>query len=239
MSHDTPLVIAHRTTMGRAPENTLLGIRTALDMGCDGVESDVRLSAEGVPVLIHDDDLQRTTNATGRVVDRTLAELQQVDAGEGEPVPALRDALRLIDGQLLFVVELKVTPGDDIQALCGAVLEEIDAADALPWTWLWSFDSETVIELASRAPPVRRIAHLCLSPTPDIWQLAAEHRLDGISMHGSGLTMENVAACGAHDMAAFVWTVNEPSDIERCVKLGATGIVGDYPERIQAVLRSL
>ena len=55
-------------------------------------------------------------------------------------------------------------------------------------------------------------------------------------MHGSGLTAENVAACRAHEMAAFVWTVNEPSDIARCIDLGATGILGDYPERIRQAL---
>lgn len=237
MPHHTPLVIAHRTTMGHAPENTLTGIRRALAMRCDGVELDVRLCADGVPVLIHDDDLERTTNATGRVADTALTELRSADAGDGEPVPILREALALIDGQMLIVIELKVTPGDDIAALSEVVLAEIERADALPWTWLWSFDSETVIELANRAPPGRRIAHLCISPTPDIWRIAAEHRLDGVSMHGSGLTAENVAACQAHDMATFVWTVNEPADIQQCIDLGATGIVSDYPERIQTALR--
>ena len=238
MSHDTPLVIAHRTTMGHAPENTLLGIRNAPEMGCDGVEVDVRLCADGIPVLIHDDQLDRTTNSSGRIADTTLRELELIDAGEGERVPTLHDALALVQGQMLCIVELKVTPGDDVQALCDAVLSDIEHADALPWTWLWSFDSETVMTLARQAPHGRRIAHLCLSPTPDIWQIAAEHRLDGISMHGSGLTQENVAACRAHDMAAFVWTVNEPADIERSINLGATGIVGDYPERIQSALLS-
>lgn len=237
--HDRPLVIAHRTTMGHAPENTLLGIRTALDMGCDGVEIDVRLCADGVPVLIHDDDLGRTTDAGGRVADASLASLSQVDAGQGEPVPTLRDALALVDGRMLFVVELKVTPGDDVGALCDAVLHEIAAAEAIPWTWLWSFDSETVIELARRAPRGRRIAHLCLAPTPDVWEIEAEHRLDGISMHGSGLSEQHVAGCRAHGLAAFVWTVNERADIERCVKLGATGIVGDHPERIQAAISEI
>ncbi|MYJ57434.1 MAG: hypothetical protein F4088_00610, partial [Chloroflexi bacterium] len=209
MSHDTPLVIAHRATMGHAPENTLMGIRQALDMRCDGVEVDVQLSADGVPVLIHDDELQRTTNATGPLADRSYAELQRLEAGEGEPVPSLRDALQLVDGQMLLVAELKISPHADVPALCDAVLAEIDRAGALPWIWLWSFDSETVIELSRRAPHGRRIAHLCVAPTPDIWQIAAEHRLDGISMHGSGLTASNVAACRTHDMAAFVWTVNE------------------------------
>ena len=238
MSHDTPLVIAHRTTMGHAPENTLAGIRRALDMGCDGVEIDVRLCADGVPVLIHDDQLERTTNAIGRVADTTLTELQNVDAGDGEHIPTLREALALIAGISLIVIELKVTPGDDFAALSEAVLAEIERADARPWSWLWSFDSETVIELVNRASDGRRIAHLCLSPTPDIWRIAAEHRLDGISMHGSGLTAENIAACRAHDMATFGWTVNEAPDIQRCIELGATGIVSDYPERIQSALRT-
>lgn len=236
MSHDTPLVIAHRATMGHAPENTLMGIRQALDMRCDGVEVDVQLSADGVPVLIHDDDLQRTTNAGGPIAGKTYVELQQLDAGAGEPVPSLRDALQLVDGRMLFVVELKISPEADVPALCDAVLAEIERAEALPWTWLWSFDSETVIELSRRAPHDRRIAHLCVAPTPDIWQIAAEHRLDGISMHGSGLSADNVAACRAHDMAAFVWTVNERADIRHCIELGVTGIVGDYPERIRSAL---
>ncbi len=223
--------------MGHAPENTLAGIRRALDMGCDGVEIDVRLCADGVPVLIHDDQLERTTDAIGRIADTTLSDLRQFDAGDGERIPTLRDALSLVDGRLLFVVELKVTPGDDIAALADAVLAEIERADALPWSWLWSFDSETIIELAKRAPHRSRVSHLCLSPTPDIWQIAAKHGLDGISMHASGLTEGNVAACRAHGLAAFVWTVNEPADIQRCIELGATGIVGDYPERIQSALR--
>lgn len=222
--------------MGHAPENTLKGIRQALEMRCDGVEVDVQLSADGVPVLFHDDELQRTTNATGPLADRTYAELQRLDAGEGEPVPSLRDALQLVDGQMLFVAELKISPHADVPALCDAVLAEIARAGALPWTWLWSFDSETVIELSRRAPRGRRIAHLCVAPTPDIWRIAAEHQLDGISMHGSGLTASNVAACRTHDMAAFVWTVNERADIRHCIELGVTGIVGDYPERIQAAL---
>jgi len=222
--------------MGHAPENTLMGVRQALDMRCDGVEVDVQLSADGVPVLFHDDELQRTTNATGPVADRTYGELQRLDAGEGEPVPSLRDALQLVDGQMLFVAELKISPHVEVPALCDAVLAEIDRAGALPWIWLWSFDTETVIELSRRSPHGRRIAHLCVAPTPDIWQIAAEHRLDGISMHGSGLTASNVAACRTHDMAAFVWTVNERADIRHCIELGVTGIVGDYPERIQAAL---
>ena len=240
MSNDSrpkrPLVIAHRTTMGHAPENTLAGVRRAAELGCDGVEIDVRLCADGVPVLIHDDLLDRTTDATGRIADTTLQQLESIDAGGGERIPTLRQALAEIDAGMLLMIELKVTPGDDIAALVQAVLDDVADADALSWVWFWSFDSDTVIELAERAPAGRRIAHLCLAPTPDIWQVVAEHQLDGVSMHLMGLNEENVAACRSHDLAAFVWTVNEPDDIARCAALNPTGIVGDVPERIQAAL---
>ena len=243
MSHDSPpsgpLVIAHRTTMGHAPENTLLGIRKALELGCDGVECDVRLSADSAPVLTHDDQFDRATNATGRVADFTIEQLAEVDAGKGEPVPTLRDALELIDGRMLFAIELKITEGDDVAALCEAVLAEVQRANALPWTWFWSFDSETVSQLAARAPRGGRIAHLCLSPTDDIWRIAAEHNLDGISMWAGSLSEDYVTACRAHDLAAFVWTVNEAEVIERCIRLGATGIVSDFPERVQSALPGL
>lgn len=236
MSHDSPLVIAHRATMGHAPENTLLGIRTAMQMGCDGVEIDVQLSADGAPLLHHDDLLDRTTDATGPVAARTLAELQSVDAGRGEPIPTLREALALINGQLLFVIELKVSPMADVAALSEAVLREVDHADALAWCWLWSFDPAAVIELAEHAPPERRIAHLCAQPTAEVWQVISEHRLDGISMHHSTLNASVAATARAHGLAAFIWTANEPPDIQRGVDLGATGIVGDYPERIRALV---
>ena len=156
MSNDSrpsrPLVVAHRTTMGHAPENTLAGVRRAAELGCDGVEIDVRLCADGVPVLIHDDLLDRTTDATGRIADTTLQQLESIDAGGGERIPTLRQALAEIDAGMLLIIELKVTPGDDIAALVQAVLDDVADANALPWVWFWSFDSDTVIELAERAP---------------------------------------------------------------------------------------
>lgn len=240
MSHDTPrkapLVIAHRTTMGHTPENTLLGIRRAMELGCDGVEFDVRLCADGSPVLIHDDRLDRTTDGDGRIAERSLHELTSIDAGEGERIPQLRDALSLVDGRMLCAIELKVSEGDDVEALCQAVLSEIDAADAMPWSWLWSFDTETVIALTERAHQQRRIAHLCVEPTPEIWRIVTEHQLDGIAVHHSAVSAAQVQACRAHNLAAFVWTVNEEDQLDRCVEFGVTGIVGDYPERIQAAV---
>ena len=222
--------------MGHAPENTLLGIRRALELGADGVEIDVQLCADGVPVLLHDALLERTTSGAGPVGAATIAQLRALDAGAGEYVPTLAEALAAVDGRALLVVELKTSPGDDAAALSEAVLREIAAADALHWCWLWSFDPAAVAALAERAPHGARIAHLCLAPDAEIYQRCAELGLQGISMHYSACTEEQAAACRAHGLASFVWTANEPAEIERLAGLGLTGIVGDYPERIQAAL---
>lgn len=236
-----PLAIAHRTAMGHAPENTLLGVRRALELGADGIEIDVQLCADGFPVLLHDQLLERTTNGAGPVGEATIAQLRELDAGQGEYVPTLTETLAVVNGQMLLVVELKTAPGDDAEALAEATLREIAAADALPWCWLWSFDSAAVAALSERAPrivgPGARIAHLCMLPGPEIYQRCAELGLQGVSMHYTACTEEQVAACRAHGLAAFAWTANEPAEIERLAGLDVTGIVGDYPERILAAVQ--
>src|SRR5579862_3004583 len=97
-----PPVIGHRGAAARAPENTLAGLRRAHALGCRWVEFDVRLTADGVPVLCHDSRLDRTTDGTGVIAEETLAAVRRCDAGlrfspefAGEPVPTLAEALSL------------------------------------------------------------------------------------------------------------------------------------------------
>lgn len=131
---DRPLVIAHRGASGLAPENTLAAFRLATRLRADGVELDVHLTAEGVPIVIHDKSVNRTTNARGAVARCTLQELQSLDAGSwferrlarrartramtrrltassfaGEPLPTLEDALSLLESAALerIYIELK------------------------------------------------------------------------------------------------------------------------------------
>src|SRR5579885_1334008 len=103
MGANRPLVISHAACKGHAPENTLAGIRAALELGCEAIEIDVHTTVDGVPVLLHDDTLDRTTDGKGDVRGMPLAELQRLDAGArtfgdrfaGERVPTLEQALAL------------------------------------------------------------------------------------------------------------------------------------------------
>ncbi|MEX2081330.1 MAG: glycerophosphodiester phosphodiesterase family protein, partial [Dehalococcoidia bacterium] len=106
----SPFVIGHAAAAGEAPANTLAGVRSCLDAGAEAMEIDVQLSADGVPVLMHDNTVDRTTNLKGAVSSLTAAELAAADAGDGEPVPALDHVLELVAGRLTVLCELKATP---------------------------------------------------------------------------------------------------------------------------------
>jgi glycerophosphoryl diester phosphodiesterase len=112
--HRRPLVIAHRGFSGRYPENTLAAIQGAIDAGADMVEIDVTLTADRIPVVIHDDTLDRTTDGFGAVRERPWAEIMPLDAGgwfapefRGEGVPTLEEVLEGPGQEIALNVELK------------------------------------------------------------------------------------------------------------------------------------
>jgi hypothetical protein len=103
----TPLIIGHRGASAHAPENTMKAFHLALEQGAVGFEFDVHRTADGHIVVIHDEELQRTTNGTGRVTHMTLAELEGIDAGDGEPIPTLAQLFATFGNKVLYNVEIK------------------------------------------------------------------------------------------------------------------------------------
>ena len=142
-----PLVISHAACGGHAPENTLAGIRKAIDLGSDAIEIDVQASADGVPVLMHDLTVDRTTSGSGTVAKMAFAELRALDAG-GEPVPSLAEALAITKGRALLVMELK-QPGIQ-EAVAGVVRE----ANALGDVMAWSFFPQALARMRAAEPRV-------------------------------------------------------------------------------------
>src|SRR5438105_7019037 len=127
--HALPRVIGHRGACGLAPENTIASFREAAELGVRRVEFDVHLSADGIPVVIHDDTVNRTTSGRGAVASLNLAELQALDAGtwfaprfQGERVPTLGATVTLL-GKLRLgaVVEITPSPGTDAATAEAAV----------------------------------------------------------------------------------------------------------------------
>lgn len=125
-------IIAHRGYSARAPENTLIAVEAAIAAGADAVEFDLQVSADGAPVLFHDDTLDRTTDATGPVRDKTLSEIRGLDAGSwfgsgfaGEPVPTFAAALACARGRIARLYpEIKALETlEAVQRMVDAVVE--------------------------------------------------------------------------------------------------------------------
>lgn len=155
-------IISHRGAAAIAPENTLAAMRVAIEQGVEFVETDVRLTADGVPILMHDPTLDRTTSGRGPVVHRTFAEIRALDAGSwfssdfaGEPVPTLEEFLdELAPSTTRALVELK---GEWATGQIEAVVELLRARYMVNRVALQSFELPTLQQLQELAPEFARI----------------------------------------------------------------------------------
>lgn len=235
------LVIGHAGAAGEAPANTLAAVRACLDAGAEGMEIDVQLCADGVPVLMHDETVDRTTNLTGRVRDLPLAALQSADAGQGEPVPTLEQVLDLVDGRLTVMCELKSTPGDpeqDARAVEAAVAV-IRRRGAESWTAIHSFSPEMVARARDIEP---RISAAIISPP--VAGDGVERLLGGllkrngqaISVEHHAVTRDLVARARRRQVTVWCWTADRPADWERVVDAGVDGIITNVPHQLRAWL---
>ena len=236
-----PLVIGHACAAGEAPANTLAGVRACLDAGADAMEIDVQLSSDGIPVLMHDETLDRTTNLSGPVRSRSCAELQAADAGDGEPVPTLADVLALVDGRLTVMCELKATPGeaDFDQRLVDAVLADIERRDARTWSAIHSFNPDMVAR--ARATQPRVSATIISGPV----QGDEVDRLLGalLKRNGQAVSIEYpcidralVVKAKRRQVTVWTWTPDSEEEWARLIEAGVDGIITNVPHKLSAYL---
>jgi glycerophosphoryl diester phosphodiesterase len=140
--------IGHRGASAHEPENTMLAFRRALDLGADGLELDVHLSSDGVPVVIHDSTLDKTTDGSGQVSETSLADIRKLDAGKGEKIPLLDEVIDAFAGRCLLLIELKGA-GSEI-----ATADMIRAKDVVPSVVVSSFDPEKLSRMKAYAPEI-------------------------------------------------------------------------------------
>ncbi len=256
LSARQPLVFGHRGARGLAPENTLAAFDRGVAEGVDGLELDVRLSKDGVPVVIHDETLTRTTDRTDAVAALTAAELSRVDAGyhygpdQDHPwrgrvsgVPALRDVLRRYPAMPL-IVEMKAQS----EALARATVEEIESAGAVDRVCLGSFGTRPLAAARRAAPRLATSASSvevarALARTRVRWRLAdAEYQAFIVPERRKALTIVTprfIRAAKAAGLAVYVWTVNAPDDVERLLGWGVQGILTDRPDLTVPVVRQI
>ena len=223
------LCIGHRGAKGHSPENTLPSFEKAINLGCPWVELDVHL-VEDELVVMHDETVNRTTNGKGKLATMRLADLRELDAGEGAVVPLLKEVIELVDHRAGINVELK---GPGTAAACNQLLDEYcqngwDDEEFL----LSSFQHD---ELAKADPRWRRgilYAKDFTGSARDIWQQAEALGAWSVNLDRKLADGRLVAATQEQGYAVLAYTVNEPSEIRRLIDVGVNGIFSDYPDRV-------
>jgi glycerophosphoryl diester phosphodiesterase len=252
-----PLVIAHRGGGGLWPENTLYAFGQSAALGADVIETDVRLTADGALVLVHDETVARTTDGAGRVSDLTLADLKRLDAGHrftsdggqtfphrgrGLDIPTLEEAFAL-SANLRFNIEPKDDSEALVRSLCRAIREHSMAERVV----VASFRQGTLELFRRECPEVatsasaseasgflaRYKAGLADSYSPPMQALQVPEYAGGMHV----LTREFVAAAHARNLHVHAWTVNSVEDMRRLLDVGVDGIMTDYPDRLLGLLQ--
>lgn len=234
-----PRVIGHRGAAAHAPENTLAGFRAAKSLGCGWVEFDVRLTADGQPVVCHDDKLERTTGARGRVSALSLAALRRLDAGSwfaarfaAERLPTLDEALALCrDLGLGANVEIKAEHGRG-PATTAAVVDCLDRLGSTPAAILLSsFLPDAVTEAAALAPSLPR--GMLWRKLPRGWRgIAARLGCATVHCRHTELTEDVAAAVGAAGYPLLAYTVNDPARAQKLFAWGVASVFSDAPDII-------
>lgn len=247
-----PLNIGHRGAAGEAPENTLPAFELALAQGADGIEFDVQLSRDGVPVVIHDPTLDRTTPGSGRVCEHNISALRRLDAGswfntrhpararsryKGSKIPLLLEVLEWVrDKQCLAFLEIK-EGGDVYPGIEAKILDAIDRAGIMPLITVISFNLPTLrrlrrmdsrialgIDYTRPVLAVRRARSIGAKTLLPHWAFASWRLLS--RAHRAGIQI-------------LVWDLDQPRWMRRKISDGVDGIVTDYPARLAEVLAGM
>ncbi|WP_328498098.1 glycerophosphodiester phosphodiesterase family protein [Streptomyces sp. NBC_00414] len=215
------LTIGHRGIMGVEPENTLRSFTAAQQAGLDLIELDLHLSKDGALVVMHDADVDRTTDGSGPIAEKTLAELRALDAGRGERVPVFEEVLDAVTAPLQ--AEIK-----DVAA-ARALAEVMNRRDLVGRVEVLSFHDEAVAEIARLVPGVRT-ALVASRYGIDVVERATAVGATTLVLNIRRLTLEVVERARKADLRIIGWVVNTQDHLRLVRALELDGATTDYPE---------
>jgi glycerophosphoryl diester phosphodiesterase len=231
-----PIIIAHRGDKKHAPENTLAAFNLAVEDRADAIEFDVKLTADGRVIVLHDQTVNRTTNGKGRISQLPYAAVKELDAGAwfsemnlDERIPTLDEVFETVGKRLHINIELTnyATPGDD---LVTKVVDMVKKHSLQKWMLFSSFYIRNLQVTRSLLPEVP-CGVLCKRGILGTWGRAFAWRGDYFALHphvkdvSPGL-VQRVQAAGKR---VHLWTVNPEEEIKRMIGLGVDAIITDDP----------
>ncbi|MFJ9348017.1 glycerophosphodiester phosphodiesterase [Streptomyces sp. NPDC101237] len=215
------LTIGHRGVMGVEPENTLRSFVAAQQAGLDLIELDLHLSKDGALVVMHDAEVDRTTDGSGPIAEKTLEELRTLDAGRGERVPVFEEVLDSVRAPLQ--AEIK-----DVAA-ARALAALMQRRDLVGRVEVSSFHDEAVAEIGRLVPGVRT-ALIASRYGTDVVDRAREAGAATLCLNIRRLTLEVVEHARKADLKVIGWVVNTQDDLRLVRALQLDGATTDYPE---------
>ncbi|MCC5911937.1 MAG: glycerophosphodiester phosphodiesterase [Clostridiaceae bacterium] len=231
------LIAAHRGDPIVAPENSLSSVRAAIAKEVDFVEIDVQKTKDGIIVLNHDIDLRRMAGVPNRVSDLTYEEISKLDIGHlfgsefaGEKIPTLAEVLEVVDGKTKLIVEIK--PYGDAKALAQNVVEVIENYNMVSECYIQSFDYNILREVRKLNDDIK-IGQIMYYAAGNLSALD----VDFYAIEQSMLSNKLIKHARRTDREVWVWTVNEEEDIKEVLRYDIDGIITDYPERVQEIIK--
>jgi glycerophosphoryl diester phosphodiesterase len=218
-------IMGHRGAPADEPENTLRSFRRALAMGVAAVELDVQLTQDGRLAVIHDETLDRTTNGRGPVKDFTLAELRELDAGQGEPVPSLEEVYELVKDEAHLLVELKQPEAAPALLEFFRRRQAFDAAQAISF---W----HPAVKALKEAEPRLRTGVLLVGCPADPVGLVRAARADALVLNYRYVNRELVDAARRQDIQVIVWNIDDPKILEPYLAMDLYAIGTNRPQEI-------
>ena len=238
--------IAHRGACAYEPENTLRAFERAIEMGATMIELDVHLSQDGHPVVIHDDDLSRTANGSGRIRDMSLEQIKGFNVGQGERIPTLSEVIELARGRVELYIELKGqrTPEPVVRTLQAASFaDQVIVGSFYPWLpqrikFLAPTIRTSVLvgqeNRQSDADKKHPFVEWALAVEADYvhpcWENASPtpHKL---------ITRELIAAIRRCGLGVILWHEERPSELRELVRLDVDGVCTNTPDVLSAILK--
>ncbi|GKU25798.1 glycerophosphodiester phosphodiesterase [Clostridium folliculivorans] len=232
------LNIAHRGFSGEYPENTMLAFKKASETHCNGIETDVQLTKDGIPVLIHDETLDRTSNGTGLVKDYTYSELLKLDFGNGQKIPALEDFIAFSKEKNLFInLELKnsIIEYESLESITLNLLDKYSYPKDK--VILSSFNHYSMVNIKTLDKSYKTgLLYDCW-----IYEPGNYCRLCGAdAMHPQFLSVLNkklVDDIKIKDFQINTYTVNDAEYMKKLLNLGIDGIITNYPDLLNQIMQ--
>jgi glycerophosphoryl diester phosphodiesterase len=231
-----PLITSHAACKGHAPENTLAGIRAALRLKADAIEIDVRLTRDGVPVLLHDATVDRTTDGEGEIAALSLRRARglRIRSGprafaRGQRIPTLREVLETVRGRAVLVLEVKPAGIEE------EVLAAVRSARALDWCVVHSFLPPVVARFRKLEPklPCSLLVGRPVTDWGRLFSFALSLGAQGVALHESAVTPKVVRAAHLRELRVSTWTVDRRADARRVATAGVDAITTDFPDRVR------